>query len=58
MELERLVGFERLGNNPNDFTIEALEEFLISKRVISSKAINFGSIRDRKVEVDSDDDWD
>lgn len=54
-EVERLVGFEKLGNDANDFKYEALEQFLYSRNVINRKAINFGSIRQRVVDEDDDD---
>lgn len=54
-EVERLVGFEKLGNDANDFKYEALEQFLYSRNVINRKAINFGSIRQRVADEDDDD---
>lgn len=55
-EVERLVGFEKLGNDANDFKYEALEQFLYSRNVINRKTINFGSIRQRVANEDEDED--
>lgn len=59
-ELDRLIGFERLGNDPNNFSIEILEQFLFSRNVINRKTVNFGSIRGstKPERGDSDDDLD
>lgn len=59
-ELDRLVGFEKLGNDPNNFNIEDLENFLLLRNVINRRTINYGSIRGsiKPVDQDSDDDLD
>lgn len=44
-EFDRLVGFEKLGNNPNDFTYDSLESYLIRTGVINRKSIKFTSTR-------------
>lgn len=44
-ELDRLVGFERLGNNPETFNYEALETLLIRLGVINRKTINYKSTK-------------
>ena len=57
-ELDRLVGFEKLGNDKNTFTIEALEQHLLLIKVINRRTINFGSIRSKQHVLDEDDDLD
>lgn len=54
-EVERLVGFEKLGNDANNFKFDALEQFLYARNVISRKTVNFGSIRQRKEDLDDED---
>lgn len=57
-ELDRLVGFEKLGNDVNTFTIEALEQHLFLIKVINRRTINFGSVRSKQHVLDEDDDLD
>lgn len=44
-ELDRLVGFEQLGNDPNDFKYESLETLCIRLGVINRRTINLTSSR-------------
>ncbi|ODV76699.1 thioredoxin-like protein [Suhomyces tanzawaensis NRRL Y-17324] len=55
-ELTRTVGFEKFGNDPNTFPVEALERFLIMHNVINRRTINFGSIRSKPQKAEDDDD--
>lgn len=59
-ECLRIVGFEKLGNNPNDFQIESLEQIFYMNGIINRKTINFGSIKQKPKDLnqDSDDDLD
>lgn len=58
-ELDRLVGFEKLGNDAQDFKYDALEQFLYRINFINRKTINFGSIKSARANQDeSDDDLD
>lgn len=62
-ELTRIVGFERLGSNLDDFAVEALEQLLLSMNIINRRAVNFASIRSKNQAndcngSDDDDDWD
>ncbi|EGV66712.1 hypothetical protein PSN45_002670 [Yamadazyma tenuis] len=42
-ELDRLVGFERLGNDPSNFSYSSLEAMLLRLGVLQRKTINFAS---------------
>lgn len=59
-ELDRLVGFEKLGNDVLDFKYEALEQLLYRCNFIDRKTINFGSTKSARpnYDEDSDDDLD
>ncbi|KAG7661752.1 uncharacterized protein J8A68_004700 [[Candida] subhashii] len=39
-ELDRLIGFEKLGNDPNSFSYDSLETYLYRWNVITRKSIN------------------
>lgn len=53
-ELTRIVGFEKLGTDANDFTVQSLEDFLLISGVINKRTINFGSIRGKVEDQDDD----
>ncbi|CAK7901358.1 phosducin-like protein 1 [[Candida] anglica] len=59
-EALRVVGFEKLGNDPNTFNVEVLEQLLYVHGIINRRTINFGSIKQKTKAVteDSDDDLD
>ncbi|CAH2354810.1 phosducin-like protein 1 [[Candida] railenensis] len=59
-EVLRVVGFEKLGNNPETFDIETLEQLFYMHGLINRKTINFGSIKQKSkiLTEDSDDDLD
>ncbi|EGW35801.1 uncharacterized protein SPAPADRAFT_59013 [Spathaspora passalidarum NRRL Y-27907] len=52
-ELDRLVGFEKLGNDPMSFSYDSLELYLYRLRVIERHTIN-RAIRGRKIQQESD----
>ena len=61
LEAMRLVGFEKLGNDPNTFNVEALEHLLYMHGLIKRRTINYGSIRQTTAPVQQtpdDDDLD
>lgn len=58
-EIDRLVGFEKLGNSPTTLSYEALEHYLLNKNIINRRTINIGTIRSKKLPVyDSDEELD
>ncbi|KAK6455326.1 thioredoxin-like protein [Scheffersomyces xylosifermentans] len=57
-EIDRLVGFEKLGNNPNAFSYEELETYLMLKQIIARKSVNRATIRSKKASYDDDEDDD
>lgn len=54
-EIDRLVGFEKLGNDPSDFSYNSLELYLMRMGILNRKTINFAS---RKNEDDLESDLD
>ena len=58
LERTRIVGFSKLGNDPNSFELASLERFLLSERLITSNTRGlFNPTQDNK-SIDSDDDLD
>lgn len=57
-EIDRLVGFEKLGNDPNDFSYGALESLLYKYRLINRNAVNLkpSRINDNNKTNNDDDD--
>lgn len=55
-EIDRIVGFEKLGNDPNNISIETLEQFLYACGLTNRKIINYGSIKSRSKPLNEDSD--
>ncbi|GMM56390.1 Plp1 protein [Maudiozyma humilis] len=58
LERTRLVGFSKLGNDPNSFEPASLERFLLSERIIESNTRGMFASRKTTNRDDSDDDLD
>lgn len=59
-EINRSVGFEKFGNDPNNVTIESLEQFLYANGITNRRIVNQSSIKSRlkPTKEDSDDELD
>ncbi|CAH6718207.1 phosducin-like protein 1 [[Candida] jaroonii] len=55
-EFDRLVGFEKLGNDPNDFSYDSLETYLIRTGVINRRSIKFTSTKPSSFNDNNDND--
>lgn len=53
-ELDRLVGFEKLGNDPSDFSYGSLELYLIRLGILNRKTINYASRKSEDLDSDLD----
>lgn len=54
-EVDRLVGFEKLGNNPNDFEYSAMESLLMRHGLIKHRATNPGQTLVNPIRHNDDD---
>lgn len=55
-EINRIVGFEKLGNDPNNVSVESLEHFLYANGITNRRIVNYGSIQSRTNPVNEDSD--
>lgn len=56
-EINRILGFEKLGNDPNNVTVDSLEHFLYANGITNRRIVDHRSIKNhiKALNEDSDD---